>query len=256
MDLSALLSSTLVANLIFFRVIGFFAAAPYFLDFKVPVKVLAIFALLFSYILSINPMFLELHTGGEIEKLDLWICVLNSLVGFVYGFVALLAVNFVKIAGKLIAFAMQMGFSQMVDPVNGKNTDGVSNLIYILFSLCFVSSGGVLIMLGILEDSFVYYPLMNPHFEGLALLKFAESVSLTFLYGVMIAVPFTGVGLLINAGLAVISKSAPSMNLFTIGFPLCIYLGIIGITLTHTELISDLMHFVITLKEKHLTTLI
>lgn len=254
-SIEGLIAGTQLVNLIFMRVIGFLLIVPYLSDYKVPKKVLIILALIISYILAGNIAFTDQYLGKQTNQVTLITGLENMFVGFVYGVAVLMATNFIHIAGKVIAFAMQMGFAQMVDPVNGQNSDTVSKLIFVIFSLCFMDAYGIVFILEIFESSFVAYPLFGASFEEVALLDLAKSLSLAFLYGVMMAIPFMGVGLLINVALAVISKSAPSMNLFSIGFPLAIVLGIIGLMLSSTDIISDLMIFFVNLKDKYLMIL-
>lgn len=177
-------------------------------------------------------------------------------VGFVFGVAMLMAVEFIKIAGKKIAFAMQMGFSQMVDPVNGKTTDGISNTLYIIFSLVFISGGGINMMLDAIWQSFITHPLDAPIFKPDQLYNLFKSFSYTFLFAAMMALPFVGAGLLLNAALAICSKTAPAMNLFSIGFPLTIMLGFFIFSMSVDNIISDLTSFLITLKENHIQAIL
>ena len=220
-----------------------------------PVKVIVMFSLGYSLVLSGNSTFKEMHLGDNPVSFDVLLAVGNSFIGFVFGLVVLLAFSMVKMAGKMTAFAMQMGFLQMVDPASGKNSDAVSTFMYIVFSLVFVSSGGLTMFFKVLESSFVQYPLTSPYFKGEQLLKLVSTFSYTFLYGTLIAIPFTATGLLINTALAVISKSAPSMNLFTIGFPTCIFLGLIGMHLLGEQVYLDMLYYLFKLKTFHLGAL-
>ncbi len=255
LDLSVFDSSAMICALIFFRVTGFFAVCPLITEYKVPVKVIIMFSFGYSLILSGNEAFIKLYVGDSAPTFDLLLVIGNSFVGVVFGLVVLLAFQMVKMAGKMTAFAMQMGFLQMVDPANGKSSDAVSTFMYIVFSLVFVSSGGLMMFFDVLEASFVKYPLTSPFFIGDQLFNLVTSFSYTFLYGTLIAIPFTAAGLLINTALAVISKSAPSMNLFTIGFPTCIFLGIIGMYLLGEQIYLDMLHYLFKLKHFHLEAL-
>lgn len=251
-SMQELASIALVINLIQLRILGFLVVCPILLDYKVPPKVLLAISLTMSFLLASNPTFMEMYVEHEVTQIQLDLILLNMFIGFMFGLVMCLAIEFVKIGAKIIAFSMGMGFSQMVDPVNGKQTDGVSSAIYVGFLLLFVSEDGLLMFYDSMLLSFLSYPVTNPMMHPAKILNLVQSVSLTFLYGVMMATPFMACGLLINCGLAVISKSAPSMNLFTIGFPLCILLGLTGLKISDVSLFTDLMLYMNQLKSTHL----
>lgn len=246
---------SLVVALIFFRVTAFFMVCPLFTEFKVPAKVIVTMSLALSMVLAGNPEFVHRYVGGGVIEFNLLLPIYNSFIGFVFGVVLLMAFEAIKMAGKMMAFAMQMGFLQMVDPTSGKTSDAVSSFTYVVFALVFVGFGGMSMFYDVLEFSFVGYPLTEPFFADQQLMRLAATFSYTFLYGALIAIPFTACGLLINTALAVISKSAPSMNLFTIGFPTCIFLGIVGMQLLGESIYLDMLHYLFKLKNYHLEAL-
>ena len=237
--------------LVFFRLIAFTMVIPIVTTKRIPRKVMVLASMVFALVLAER---LQGTITVEPETYTLSLIVLdglrNAVVGFVYGAVLLLAFEIVKLASTLIAFAIQLGFAQMVDPSSGGNNSVVTNLMFIVVSLVFIASGGLQFFVEIISLSFATYPLLGLTVTSADFKALVDTFAQVMAISVTVALPFMACGLLLNLGLALVAKVAPAFNLFSIGFPLCIVLGVVILGYSIGYVVSDLYHaFMFLVKE-------
>jgi flagellar biosynthetic protein FliR len=128
------------------------------------------------------------------------------------------------VGGQSIAAAMGLSMASMVDPNMG-NVPVISQLMIVMSTLIFVGFGGHAIMLGIISESFFSLPIgtsiLNQDVYGRVL----QWSSMVFLGAVLMAMPVMVSLLFINVGLGVVTRAAPSLNIFAVGFPALIIAG-------------------------------
>lgn len=236
-------------QLVLFRLVAFCSIVPYMGTKNIPRKVALFFAIGFTFV--ITPRLIQLNPI-DANTIDIPLEVFsNMVVGFLYGGSLLLVFEMIAIAGVVIAYASGLGMAQMIDPASGGNSGVITNLLNVVFGMVFIASGGLLLFIEFFSGSFVSFPLVGNKFESVSFFLVAQEFGRVFLMGVMIAIPFTGAALLLNTALAVVSKSAPAMNLFTIGFPLSVLLGVMALSLTLPTLVADIYTYVLTLSESY-----
>lgn len=205
-----------------------------------------------AYLLSLNETLQTMASASSSLDEHIKWGVMNLAVGALVGTTVLLALEVVRLTGKMIACAMQLSFSQMVDPNSGTNSDAVTASMYFLFSLVFVEAGGIFILLDIMLSTFDIVPLTDFIIKPTIWYEIAFTFGETFTYAVLLGAPFLMIGLLLNIALGVISKGAPSMNLFSIGFPMAIFLGILGLYLIMPSLLQEMFTYFMVLKKDYL----
>ncbi len=149
------------------------------------------------------------------------------LIGLTAGFVLLLVFEAVVMGAELIAFGMGLGFAQLADPLRGVSTPVIGQFLTVMATLLFLALGGHLVLIGMIVDSFATLPVdgagLGAEEVGL-LLRFAGVV---FVGGVQIALPVVIALLTVNLAMGVISRSAPTLNLFAVGFPVTLVAGLL-----------------------------
>jgi flagellar biosynthetic protein FliR len=133
----------------------------------------------------------------------------------------------VSAAGEFISLSMGLGFAMMVDPNSGVQTPVISQFMVILATLVFVSIGGHLILIELLLDSFRLWPIGEPQLEMAMVWDVLQWSILLFTGAGLIALPAMIILLLTNSAMGVISRAAPSLNVFAVGFPLTLLMGIV-----------------------------
>lgn len=153
--------------------------------------------------------------------------VFNQIViGASMGLVLQVVVAALVLAGHAISSAMGLTMSSMIDPSVG-NVSILSQFLIVLSTLIFVGMGGHAMLLGLVLESFRWLPigqsLMNQDAYGLIV----RWSSMIFLGGLLLSLPVMVALLFINIGLGVVTRAAPSLNIFAIGFPAMIIAGFI-----------------------------
>ena len=214
----------------FIRLSAFFLVAPIYGAKTVPVRIRVLLALLISGLLS--PSMPLDHVVEPLSAEGLLLIAQQVAVGIAMGLVLQFMMSAVVMAGHVMATAMGLGFASSADPQNGIPVTIVSQLYLIMATLFFLGMDGHLLLLQILAASFTSFPLdvftLTPEF-------FQSVVSYSarlFVTGTLIALPvMTGV-LLVNLAFGVMTRAAPQLNIFSMGFPITILAGFSLMVLT------------------------
>jgi flagellar biosynthetic protein FliR len=153
------------------------------------------------------------------------------LIGLTMGLVFQVASAALVVAGQVISGAMGLSMANMVDPNMG-NVPVLSQLFNIMGTLIFLGIGGHLIVFGLVMESFKMLPIGQPFFSQDMLGKMINWSSMMFLGALLIALPVMMTLLFINVGLGFVARAAPSLNIFTVGFPALILTGFIVMILS------------------------
>ena len=146
------------------------------------------------------------------------------MIGATMGLILQVVVAAVIVGGQSIAAAMGLSMANMLDPNMG-NVPVISQLMIVMSTLIFVGFGGHAILLGLISESFHSLPIgtsiLNQNVYGRVL----QWSSMVFLGAVLMALPVMVSLLFINIGLGVVTRAAPSLNIFAVGFPAMIIAG-------------------------------
>ena len=146
------------------------------------------------------------------------------MIGAVMGLILQIVVAAMVVGGQSISAAMGLSMANMIDPNMG-NVPVISQLMIVMSTLIFVGFGGHAIMLGLISESFNSLPIgtsiLNQNVYGRVL----QWSSMVFLGAVLMALPVMVSLLFINVGLGVVTRAAPSLNIFAVGFPAMIIAG-------------------------------
>jgi flagellar biosynthetic protein FliR len=148
------------------------------------------------------------------------------LIGLTFGLVFQVATAALVVAGQVISGSMGLSMANMVDPNMG-NVPVLSQLFNIMGTLVFLGLGGHLIVFGLVIESFKLIPIGQPFFSQDMLGKMINWSAMMFLGALLIALPVVMTLLFINIGLGFVARAAPSLNIFTVGFPALILTGFI-----------------------------
>lgn len=146
------------------------------------------------------------------------------LIGLIMGFFLQIITAAVVVGGQAIANSMGLSMATMVDPGLG-SVPLVSQFLLILATLIFLAVGGHMLIIGILLRSFETFPVGVAFVTVVNLGVLIEWSAMMFLGGVLLALPVLVALLLVNAGVGVITRAAPSLNIFAVGFPVFFLTG-------------------------------
>lgn len=218
-ELTALLSLYLGP---FLRISALLMVAPIFSSAGVPARVRLGLALALT--LLIAPI-VPAPTVNVLGTQWLLIAVQQLALGIAMGFILQLVFNALVIGGQVIAMSMGLGFAASVDPVNGVSIPVVSQFFSILATLIFLSLNGHLLLIQILAGSFQALPVGPIGVNVNTLWRLIAWSGQMFVGAIHLALPALAALLIINIALGITSRAAPSLNLFSIGFPITLIAG-------------------------------
>lgn len=208
------------------RVSGVFLIAPFFGSINIPAYMrvgltLTISAVLFPVVDSAAGV--KAPTGILLYALSV---IAELFTGWLIGFVAYVSFSAIHMAGKIMD--MQVGFSivNVMDPTSGQQIPLIGSFLYNLGLIIFLVTNGHHMIIAALFESFQTVPLLavSPSL-GLTNLM-VDFTSGIFLTGMKIAMPVTFAILLTNVGLGVLARTMPQLNIFVVGIPMQIVVGL------------------------------
>lgn len=152
------------------------------------------------------------------------------LWGLIFGQLLQFAFSVLQTAGQIIAMNMGLSMAVQTDPINGTSNTLVAQLFNLTMVLVFFTANGHLLLVTILYKSFIYWPI-NAGLSWPAVQTLILSFGWLLSAAVIIALPSTVIMLVIQGGFGLLNKVSPSMNLFSLGFPLAALAGILSIML-------------------------
>ncbi|MDB4281762.1 flagellar biosynthetic protein FliR [Paraglaciecola sp.] len=222
----------------FLRLSAMFIVAPVFsaagLNVRTRVLMAVLIAALVAPVLPPPPV-QTLFSGA-----GLLMAVREIGVGITIGFVLQLAFASVVIAGQSVAMTMGLGFAMSVDPQNGVQVPVVSQFNVIMATLLFLALDGHLVLIATVVES---YNVMPASVAGLPATSFVNVVGLgsqIYAAGLLLALPALTALLLVNISFGVMTRAAPQLNIFAVGFPLTITAGFIMLFLAMPGFINVL----------------
>ncbi|ALO34292.1 flagellar biosynthetic protein FliR [Colwellia sp. MT41] len=166
----------------------------------------------------------------------------QMIIGIMLGFVTIMVVNTFTLAGQIIAMQSGLGFASLVDPASGMNVPAVGQFFLILSSLLFWVMDGHLAYLHFIVASFDTLPIPTEHLSSIKYREIVEWGSWMFATALSLALAPVTAMLLINFSFGIMTRAAPQLNIFAIGFPITMLAGLLimwltfGNFLTHFEL--------------------
>ena len=222
---TSLLSQWLVSLLLpFFRVAAFMMTVPVFGNQLVPLRVRLLLALALSALLM--PV-LPPVTGFEPLSIQAVIVIAQQiLIGAGLGFFVQVFFHIFVMAGQMIAMQMGLGFASMIDPTNGVSVAVVSQFYVLLVTLLFLSFNGHLVALDVFVQGFYYLPLVDSTLHQSAVYTIAAAGSWMLSASLLLALPAVSAILIVNFAFGVMTRAAPQLNIFSLGFPFTLVFGI------------------------------
>ena len=164
------------------------------------------------------------------------------VIGFAMGFILQMVFGAIVIGGQTLSMTMGLGFAMAVDPQNGVQVPVLSQLYVILATLIFLAIDGHLILIQVLVDSFTLLPIGLSGWSNDFGINVVLWASQMFLTALLLVLPALTAILLVNVAFGVITRAAPQLNIFAVGFPVTITAGFVFITLSMPTVFSRIVN--------------
>ncbi len=233
----------------FLRVLALFGSLPVMGQRNVPARVRVALAFLIAFCaqasLPAMPV-IPLNSGAAL------LAVIQQLViGVSLGFAVRIVFTAIEFAGEIIGLQMGLNFAGFFNPMTGGEATATSRFFGVLVGWVFIMINGHLMLISAVVESFHAFPVGPEPFAFLRAVSPQSWGADVFRVGLWIALPLVGMLLFVNLVLGIISRVAPQMNIFAIGFPVTLSVGLLGTMLTlpmlempfTTALEQMLLHF-------------
>lgn len=154
------------------------------------------------------------------------------IIGFAIGFVLQLIFDALALGGQLLSNTMGLSFAFNVDPLRGASTPVLGQLYMILVTLTFLAINGHLVLIEVFVQGFTTLPVGMSGLDGAMLWRVVEWGSQLFAGALTVALPGMAALLVVNLAFGVMSRAAPTLNLFAVGFPITLIAGLVIMYLT------------------------
>lgn len=205
------------------RILALLVTAPPFGNTALSARVRLVLGLAIA--IAITPVLPKIPEIDPASGVGLWILAQQLLIGFAMGFVMRLVFSAVDMTGNLISMQMGLGFATFYDPMNSAQTPVISEIIGLLALLLFMSVNGHLMLLATLAHSFTAIPISATAPGRETWLHLANFGAVVFSSGLLLALPIVVALLITNVAMGVLSRAAPQVNLFAVGFGLTLTMG-------------------------------
>jgi flagellar biosynthetic protein FliR len=214
------------------RISAFLLAAPFFSIRAVSVRIRVLLAFVLTwmiYPLSDWPVLDPTSAEG------LKVIFAQVFIGVLMGLLLQIVNAALIIGGQAVSASMGLSMANMVDPSMG-NVPVIAQFFVICSTLIFLGLGGHVLVISLLLESFMLVPIGSV-IELQQLLELTiEWSAMMFLGAILIGLPLMASLLFINIGLGIITRAAPALNIFAVGFPAMILAGIVLLSLSMTSI--------------------
>lgn len=207
------------------RILAMVATAPILGNPSIPVKVKLGLAIMIT-ILVMPVVEKSLPQIDPASGIGLIILLQQVLIGVAIGFVMRIVFVAVETAGELIGLQMGLGFAIFFDPQNSGQIDIIGRFLGVIASLAFLAMDGHLMMIALISQSFSTLPVGSDGITNVTFTTLANWGGEIFKSGLQLSLPVLTALLITNLALGILTRVAPQLNIFAVGFPLTLTIGL------------------------------
>jgi flagellar biosynthetic protein FliR len=214
----------------FVRVLGLFASAPVLSMKSVPRRVRICLALL--VVICAEPSLPPMPDVQLGSVMALMVLAQQMLIGVTLGFAARVVFAAIEFAGEIIGLQMGLNFASFFDPLQGGQSTAVSRFYGSMAAWLFVVMNGHLLLTAAVVRSFDTFPVSAQPLAFLSVIQPQVWGAEIFRLGLWVSLPVVAMLALTQVVMGLVARVAPQMNLFSIGFPFTLGVGMTGLWLT------------------------
>ncbi|OBU04723.1 flagellar biosynthetic protein FliR [Morganella psychrotolerans] len=207
----------------FIRILALLSTAPFFNEKQSIGKVRVMLA--FFTVLIVSPQ-LPVVNIPLFSASGLWVILQQVVIGVTMGLAMQMAFAAVRHAGEVIGLQMGLSFATFFDPSGGPNMPIIARIFNLIVVLLFLSFDGHLWLIHIVVNSFDLLPIQILPLNRDGFWILVQSANHIFLNGLMLALPFITLFLILNLALGILNRMTPQLSVFVVGFPLTLTVGI------------------------------
>ena len=223
------------------RILGLIGVAPIFGNSGIPVMIKIGFGVALAALVA--PTLQHVPLTDPVSLDGLMITLQQFIIGAAMGFTIQIVFASIDLAGELIGMSMGLGFASFYDPQSKASTPALSQLLTLIGTMLFLSLNLHLALLRTLVESFTDLPIGTELLSRPSLwLHIANAATVIFSSGVQLALPIIATLLVTNVALGILTRAAPQLNLFGIGFPITLTVGIVMLMILFPYMSTPIQH--------------
>lgn len=212
------------------RILGLIAVAPPFGNNSVPVQTKLMLGIMLALIVA--PSIPPLTHADPLSLAGTMIIMQQFIIGMAMGFMVRVVFSGIEMAGEVIGLTMGLGFASFFDPQTQGRTSAISQFLVLVATLLFLTLNVHLSIFSALIESFKTIPVSTSLTMGFSFQKLAIWGEQIFIIGMRLSLPIVAALLIANIALGILTRAAPQLNLFGIGFPITIGVGFLMLSMT------------------------
>jgi len=222
------------------RILGLIAVAPPFGNNTVPVQIKIALGVVLSLIVA--PTLPAISNLDPVSLNGILVLAQQLIIGLAMGFVMRIVFSAIEMAGEVSGLTMGLGFATFFDPQTQGRSSAIAQFLVLTSTLLMLTLNVHLSMLAALVESFHTMPIATSYQSGLNYQKLAIWGEQIFSVGMHLSLPIVAALLVTNVALGILTRAAPQLNLFGIGFPITIGVGFLMVALIMPYLLLPLQN--------------
>lgn len=207
------------------RISAFYFAVPIIGARTIPARVRIILALFTA--LLVVPLLPNAPVVSFMSLQGMHMIMKEVLIGLALGFMMQIVMHVFILVGQFVALKLGLGFAAQNDPSSGVSVTVLSQFYLLLSTLLFLSINGHLVVIQMIVDSFVSFPVGSAGLMPEHYMHIVNMFSWMFASALLVSLPLFTSLMIVNMSFGVMSRSAPQMNIFTVGMPFILVFGYI-----------------------------
>jgi len=196
-----------------------------------PTRIRLFYALSITF--AVLPVLPAVVIDVELFSLGSAVVILQQLlIGIAIGTISTFVVQTFVIAGQVIAMQTSLGFASMADPANGQSSPVVGQFYVLLVTLLFLTLDGHLLMIEMIVRSFDTLPISMNGLLAVDYHKISSWFSIMFRAALAFSIASMVAMLLVNLSFGIMTKAAPQLNIFSLGFSVSMVFGLFVLWVT------------------------
>lgn len=207
------------------RILALISAAPLFGSSNIPIQVKLGLSILLTILIA--PLLSPLPQINPSSGAGLIILLQQIIIGLAMGFSLRIVFSAVEMAGEITGLQMGLGFATFFDPQQSSQVQLVGRFYGLLAILLFLAIDGHLQIIAILAQSFTTLPIGADGIDSISFTVLVSWGAKIFTFGLHLALPVLAALLITNLALGILTRAAPQLNIFAVGFPLTLGIGLL-----------------------------
>lgn len=232
LTLTSIEMNTWIAGLLWplTRILALIAASPLFGHNSFPRSAKVGLGVMLALIIA--PTVPAMPGADPLSMAGFLILLQELLIGAAMGFSMRIVFAAVEMAGEVASLTMGLGFASVFDPQTRGRSSAVSQFLALIATMAFLSVNGHLILLEVLAESFVSLPISAVPVSASMPYQLVKWGGTIFSTGLQLSLPIVAALLITTVALGILTRAAPQLNIFGIGFPISLGVGLLLISQT------------------------